>query len=114
MKISNLQFIATLLHLKPHQLTYSEVLSLLQYWRGIPMHMSRYSCVNGKLIPTRMTRNTWGTQYLSYSPDRGGVYKRVIWDSTNRKYHLLPSGNQYVVAANSVEELIANYQFKGA
>ena len=113
MKISNVQFIATLLHLKPNSLTYSEVLSMLHYWRGQPLNVPRFNWVNDSYIQTRVARNTWGTQYLSYAPDRGGIYKRVIWDSTNRLYHLLPSGNAYVVPAKNVEELLAKYQFKG-
>jgi len=113
-QISNIQFIATLLHIKPNQLTYTEILSLLQYWRGQPLNIQRYGWVNGSYIPTRTSKNSWGTQYLSYSPTRGGVYKRTIWDAKNRHYYLLPSGKQHVVQADTIEDLLTNYQFKGA
>ena len=98
--ISNLQFIATLLHLKPKMLTYTEVLTMLQYWRGQPLNTKR--------------KSAWGTQYLSYSPKRGGIYKHVTWESTDRMYHLLPAGSKYIVPADSIEDLLEHYQFKGA
>lgn len=103
-QISNLQFIATLLHIKPNQLTYTEVMAIFQHWRGQPLNVQRYS--------GEITKNTWGTQYLSYAPDHGGRYKRIIWDSTNKHYHLLPSGNKYIVNVASVEELM-ECSFKG-
>ena len=106
--ITNLLFIATLLHLKPHQLTYSEVLALLQHWRGKPLLVNCWK--GGKRNGVRP--NFYGTQYLSVAPKRGGRYKKQLWDSTNRRYHLLVKGNNYLVPATSVDELMSNYQHK--
>jgi hypothetical protein len=105
-QISNLQFIATLLHLKPSMLTYTEVLTMLQHWRGKPFHIKS---ANGNV-----RSNFYGTQYLSHSPKRGGIYKHVTWESTDRKYHLLPAGSKYIVPADTIEDLLEQYQFKGA
>lgn len=112
--ISNLQFIATLLHLKPKMLTYTEVLTMLQYWRGQPLNTKRYNWVNGSYVQAGYRKSAWGTQYLSYSPKRGGIYKHVTWESTDRMYHLLPAGSKYIVPADSIEDLLEHYQFKGA
>ena len=145
-KISNLQFIATLLHLQtvqPHQqkgdgtyeiwlngrasnFSYTEIVSSLQTWRGIPTYKVNWE---GKT-----KRNHWGSQYLSYAPFRGGQYKNVLWDTVPRydyssrkpnknglaqfkklrsSYRLLPRAKKYIVkGATSVQDLMDNYMHK--
>jgi len=161
-KISNLQFIATLIHVaglegmgdtyyrdecgvpfkhvygRSSGLSYTEILSMLQTWRGRPnfVNSSRFDYSNGKCTRRNIVRrNMWGTQYLSYAPFRGGCYKKVLWDSNvnyewiaqydengeythtkqgkllSRHYFLLPRAKKYIVPAKSIQDLMDNYEY---
>ena len=111
--ITNVEFIATLIHLSPMSLTYTNILELLQHWRHKPKYkVQHYAVREGTKITIRHVgtrRSFYGTQYLSYSPFRGGIYKKVLWDNTltyDRSYYLLPRGKNTVLKGiNSVDEL---------
>ena len=122
-KISNLQFIATLIALRSRivdmgtpfasicsNLTQKDLLEHLQTWRG--RSHTRKRDYDGKMV-----RNYWGNTYFAYDPFGGGRYRQVLWDAPKRfkrvnpRYRLLPRGEKYVIKdAKSVQDLMANYE----
>ena len=142
-KISNLQFIATLIHLGsigsapfnrdengvPHKwisghisfLTYTSLMEYFHTWRGKSTHVTNWK--------GQTRRNHWGCQYLSFAPFHGGSYKHVLWtsrsvyqgnspytgkDKYRKQYILLPRAKRYIVPATDIDDLMKNYEHKSS
>ena len=95
--ITNIQFVATYIQLRTHlhygnpanlgkklNITYSDILTSLQLWRG-KVNRSKY----------------WGCEYVSQRKDVPRPYRGTYWDRRNGSYYLLYTGKQHSVAFSS-------------